>query len=58
MTLSRFDGPVDARQMAWFGGLTSIISIGAFVVAVDGVVSGVAEVGTMFLVVNYALSER
>jgi ATP-binding cassette subfamily B protein len=49
-------GRAHMRQMAWFGGLTSIISIGAFVVATDGVVSGAAEVGTMFLVVNYALS--
>ena len=44
------------RQMAWFGGLTSVISIGAFAVATDGVVSGGAEVGTMFLIVNYTIS--
>ncbi len=44
------------RQMAYFGGLTSIISIGAFVVATDGVVSGGAEIGTMFLIVNYTIS--
>lgn len=43
------------RQMAWFGGLTSLISIGAFAVATDGVVSGGAEVGTMFLIVNYTI---
>lgn len=49
-------GRAHMRQMAWFGGLTSIISIGAFVVATDGVVAGAAQVGTMFLVVNYALS--
>ncbi|MGH3672575.1 MAG: ABC transporter transmembrane domain-containing protein, partial [Pseudonocardiaceae bacterium] len=44
------------RQMAWSGGLTSVISIGAFAVATDGVVSGGAEVGTMFLIVNYTIS--
>jgi ATP-binding cassette, subfamily B, bacterial len=44
------------RQMAWFGGLTSVISIGAFAVATDAVVSGGAEVGTMFLIVNYTIS--
>jgi ATP-binding cassette, subfamily B, bacterial len=44
------------RQMAWFGGLTSVISIGAFAVATDGVVSGGAELGTMFLIVNYTIS--
>lgn len=44
------------RQMSWFGGLTSVISIGAFVIATDGVVSGGAEVGTMFLIVNYTIS--
>jgi ATP-binding cassette subfamily B protein len=44
------------RQMAWFGGLTGLVSIGAFAVATDGVVSGGAEVGTMFLIVNYTIS--
>lgn len=48
------------RQMAWFGSLTSVISIGAFVVATDGVVSrgpGVGTaIGTMFLIVNYTIS--
>jgi ATP-binding cassette subfamily B protein len=44
------------RQMAWFGSLTSVISIGAFMLATDGVVSGSAEVGTMFLIVNYTIS--
>jgi ATP-binding cassette subfamily B protein len=44
------------RQMAWFGGLTSVISIGAFVLATDGVVAGGAEVGTLFLTVNYTIS--
>jgi ATP-binding cassette subfamily B protein len=47
---------VHMRQMAWFGGLTSVISIGAFAVATDGVVSGGAEIGTMFLIVNYTIS--
>lgn len=44
------------RQMTWFGGLTSVISIGAFVLATDGVVSDGAPVGTMFLMVNYTIS--
>jgi ATP-binding cassette, subfamily B, bacterial len=43
-------------QMAWFGALTSVISIGAFAAATDGVVSGGAEVGTMFLIVSYTIS--
>jgi ATP-binding cassette subfamily B protein len=53
--LLRLSG-VHMRQMAWFGGLTSVISIGAFAVATDGVVSGGAEIGTMFLIVNYTIS--
>jgi ATP-binding cassette subfamily B protein len=44
------------RQMAWFGSLTSVISVGAFIVATDGVVSRGAEIGTMFLIVNYTIS--
>jgi ATP-binding cassette subfamily B protein len=44
------------RQMTWFGSLTSVISIGAFMLATDGVVSGGARVGTMFLIVNYTIS--
>ncbi|MGQ0481522.1 MAG: ABC transporter ATP-binding protein [Pseudonocardia sp.] len=43
------------RQMAWFGGLISAISFGALVIATHGVVSLGAQVGTLFLIVNYTL---
>ncbi|GAA5157437.1 ABC transporter ATP-binding protein [Pseudonocardia eucalypti] len=44
------------RQMAYFGGLTSTISVLALVVAVYGAVSWGADVGVIFLIVNYTAS--
>ncbi|HEX4359490.1 MAG TPA: ABC transporter ATP-binding protein [Pseudonocardia sp.] len=41
------------RQMAYFGGITSVISVVSLVVAIFGVVSLDANVGTVFLIVNY-----
>jgi ATP-binding cassette, subfamily B, bacterial len=43
------------RQMTWFGLLISAISVGALAIATGGVVSGGAQVGTLFLIVNYTL---
>jgi ATP-binding cassette, subfamily B, bacterial len=44
------------RQMAYFSGITSTISVVSLVVAIYGVVSLDANVGTVFLIVNYAAS--
>ncbi|MBV9314178.1 MAG: ABC transporter ATP-binding protein [Pseudonocardia sp.] len=44
------------RLMASFGGMTAVISVTALVVAIYGVVSDSAEVGTMFLIVIYTIS--
>jgi ATP-binding cassette subfamily B protein len=44
------------RQMAYFGGITSLISVVSLVVAIYGVVSLDANVGTVFLILNYAAS--
>jgi len=52
MRLSR----VHMRQMAYFGGITSTISVVSLVVAVYAVVSLDAQVGTVFLIVNYTAS--
>jgi ATP-binding cassette subfamily B protein len=45
-----------ARQMTWFGGITTVISVVSLVVAVYGVVSWGADVGVVFLIVNYTAS--
>jgi ATP-binding cassette subfamily B protein len=41
------------RQMAYFGGITGTISAVSMLVAVYGVVQWGAQVGTVFLIVNY-----
>lgn len=41
------------RQMIYFGGMTSLISITAFILAIISVVSFDADIATMFLILNY-----
>ena len=49
MRLSR----VHMRQMAYFGGITGTISAVSMLVAVYGVVGWGAQIGAVFLIVNY-----
>ncbi|MGQ0845953.1 MAG: ABC transporter ATP-binding protein [Sporichthyaceae bacterium] len=44
------------RQMAYFGGISSTISVAALAVAIYGVVGRGAEVGTVYLIVAYTSS--
>jgi len=41
------------KQMAYFGGITSVISVVSLVVAIFSVVAWGADVGLVFLIVNY-----
>jgi ATP-binding cassette subfamily B protein len=41
------------KQMAYFGGITSVISVVSLVVAIFSVVAWGADVGVVFLIVNY-----
>jgi ATP-binding cassette, subfamily B, bacterial len=44
------------RQMSWFGGITSTISVMSLLVALIGVIELGVQVGTVFLIVNYTAS--